>query len=143
MAPMAENRIRRFSGRAIRGLEKVMFEAADPAASAWYLKNYGPEVNLFVDHNRVCADSRLDASSARQVTLVLLAALAARADRAQTGEGRSAARWVPHARMPSTHPPVAEDPPRSDSRSRRPPNERARSDGFARPTVHGRRVPLP
>src|SRR5438093_2211090 len=105
MAPMAENRIRRFSERAIRGLEKVTFEAADP--------------------------------------LVLPAALAARADRAQIGEGRSAARWAPHARMPSTPPPVAEDPPRSDSRSRRPPNERARSGGFARPTVHGRRVPLP
>ncbi|MDE3228473.1 MAG: phosphosulfolactate synthase, partial [Chloroflexota bacterium] len=32
------------------GLEKVMFEAADPDVFAWYIKNYGPEVNLFVDH---------------------------------------------------------------------------------------------
>ncbi|MDZ7757281.1 phosphosulfolactate synthase [Rhodohalobacter sp.] len=30
------------------GLEKLMFEAADPEVFAWYMKNYGPEVNLFV-----------------------------------------------------------------------------------------------
>jgi len=35
------------------GLEKVMFEAADPAVFAWYIKNYGPEVNLFVDHSQI------------------------------------------------------------------------------------------
>jgi len=35
------------------GLEKVMFEAADPDVFAWYIKNYGPEVNLFVDHSQV------------------------------------------------------------------------------------------
>lgn len=35
------------------GLEKVMFEAADPEVFAWYIKNYGPEVNLFVDHSQV------------------------------------------------------------------------------------------
>src|SRR5207249_3364714 len=35
------------------GLEKVMFEAADPEVFAWYVKNYGPEVNLFVDHSQV------------------------------------------------------------------------------------------
>ncbi len=35
------------------GLEKVMFEAADPAVFAWYVKTYGPEVNLFVDHSQV------------------------------------------------------------------------------------------
>src|SRR5437879_2148505 len=35
------------------GLEKVMFEAADPEAFAWYIKNYGPEVNLFVDHSQI------------------------------------------------------------------------------------------
>ncbi len=28
-----------------------MFEAADPDVFAWYVKNYGPEVNLFVDHS--------------------------------------------------------------------------------------------
>jgi phosphosulfolactate synthase (CoM biosynthesis protein A) len=35
------------------GLESVMFEAADPAVFAWYIKNYGPEVNLFVDHSQI------------------------------------------------------------------------------------------
>ena len=35
------------------GLEKGMFEAADPAVFAWYVKNYGPEVNLFVDHSQI------------------------------------------------------------------------------------------
>ena len=35
------------------GLDKVMFEAADPEVFAWYIKNYGPEVNLFVDHSQV------------------------------------------------------------------------------------------
>ena len=35
------------------GIEKVMFEAADPEVFAWYIKNYGPEVNLFVDHSQV------------------------------------------------------------------------------------------
>jgi phosphosulfolactate synthase (CoM biosynthesis protein A) len=35
------------------GLEKVMFEAADPEVFRWYIKNYGPEVNLFVDHSQI------------------------------------------------------------------------------------------
>jgi phosphosulfolactate synthase (CoM biosynthesis protein A) len=35
------------------GLEKVMFEAADPEVFAWYVKNYGPEVNLFIDHSQI------------------------------------------------------------------------------------------
>lgn len=35
------------------GLEKVMFEAADPAVFSWYIKNFGPDVNLFVDHSQV------------------------------------------------------------------------------------------
>jgi phosphosulfolactate synthase (CoM biosynthesis protein A) len=35
------------------GPEKVMFEAADPEVFAWYVKNYGPEVNLFVDHSQI------------------------------------------------------------------------------------------
>lgn len=35
------------------GLESVMFEAADPEVFAWYVKNYGPEVNLFVDHSQI------------------------------------------------------------------------------------------
>ena len=35
------------------GLEKPMFEAADPEVFAWYIKNYGPEVNLFIDHSQI------------------------------------------------------------------------------------------
>lgn len=35
------------------GLDKAMFEAADPEVFGWYIKNYGPEVNLFVDHSQV------------------------------------------------------------------------------------------
>jgi phosphosulfolactate synthase (CoM biosynthesis protein A) len=35
------------------GLEKPMFEAADPEVFAWYIKNYGAEVNLFVDHSQI------------------------------------------------------------------------------------------
>jgi phosphosulfolactate synthase (CoM biosynthesis protein A) len=35
------------------GTEKVMFEAADPAVFEWYVKNYGPQVNLFVDHSQI------------------------------------------------------------------------------------------
>ena len=35
------------------GLDRVMFEAADPDVFAWYLRNYGVEVNLFVDHSQI------------------------------------------------------------------------------------------
>jgi phosphosulfolactate synthase (CoM biosynthesis protein A) len=35
------------------GLERVMFEAADPPVFEWYIKHYGPEVNLFVDHSQI------------------------------------------------------------------------------------------
>lgn len=35
------------------GLEKVMFEAADGPVFEWYVKNYGNEVNLFVDHTQI------------------------------------------------------------------------------------------
>jgi phosphosulfolactate synthase (CoM biosynthesis protein A) len=35
------------------GLEQVMFEAADPAVFEWYIKNYGAEVNLFIDHSQI------------------------------------------------------------------------------------------
>jgi phosphosulfolactate synthase (CoM biosynthesis protein A) len=35
------------------GLDKVMFEAAEPEVFSWYIKNFGPEVNLFVDHSQV------------------------------------------------------------------------------------------
>jgi len=35
------------------GLESVMFEAADPEVFAWYIKTFGPDVNLFVDHSQI------------------------------------------------------------------------------------------
>lgn len=35
------------------GIDKVMFEAADPPVFEWYVKNYGNEVNLFVDHSQI------------------------------------------------------------------------------------------
>ena len=35
------------------GLEHVMFEASDPEVFAWYIKNFGPDVNLFVDHSQI------------------------------------------------------------------------------------------
>lgn len=35
------------------GAEHLMFEAADPPVFEWYVKNYGPDVNLFVDHSQI------------------------------------------------------------------------------------------
>ncbi len=35
------------------GLDKLMFEAADPEVFQWYIKNYGSEINLFVDHSQI------------------------------------------------------------------------------------------
>lgn len=35
------------------GMENLMFEAADPAVFEWYIKNYGKDINLFVDHSQV------------------------------------------------------------------------------------------
>jgi phosphosulfolactate synthase (CoM biosynthesis protein A) len=35
------------------GLERLMFEAADPDVFAWYIKHYGAEVNLFIDHSQI------------------------------------------------------------------------------------------
>jgi phosphosulfolactate synthase (CoM biosynthesis protein A) len=34
-------------------LERLMFEAAEPAVFSWYVKTFGPEVNLFVDHSQI------------------------------------------------------------------------------------------
>ncbi|KAH7114861.1 sulfonate biosynthesis enzyme [Dactylonectria macrodidyma] len=33
--------------------EKVMFEAADPAVFNWYIREFGTDVNLFVDHSQI------------------------------------------------------------------------------------------
>ncbi|HEY6577917.1 MAG TPA: phosphosulfolactate synthase, partial [Rhizomicrobium sp.] len=35
------------------GMDKAMFEAADPAVFEWYIKNYGIDANLFVDHSQI------------------------------------------------------------------------------------------
>jgi phosphosulfolactate synthase (CoM biosynthesis protein A) len=35
------------------GLQHVMFEAAHPEVFGSYIKNYRPEVNLFVDHSQI------------------------------------------------------------------------------------------
>lgn len=35
------------------GIEKVVFEAADPAVFTWYVRQFGPEVNLFIDHSQI------------------------------------------------------------------------------------------
>ena len=35
------------------GLEKVMFEAAEPDVFSWYIENYGIDVNLFIDHSQI------------------------------------------------------------------------------------------
>ncbi|MFD2420107.1 phosphosulfolactate synthase [Amycolatopsis pigmentata] len=34
------------------GLERIVFEAADPSVYAWYIKTFGPEVNLFIDQSQ-------------------------------------------------------------------------------------------
>lgn len=35
------------------GLAHLMFEAADPHVFDWYVRTYGPDVNLFVDHSQI------------------------------------------------------------------------------------------
>jgi len=35
------------------GYEKWMFEASDPPVFKWYLKSFGPDVNLFIDHSQI------------------------------------------------------------------------------------------
>lgn len=35
------------------GFHRWMFEASDPPVFKWYLKEFGPEVNLFIDHSQV------------------------------------------------------------------------------------------
>jgi phosphosulfolactate synthase (CoM biosynthesis protein A) len=35
------------------GIERIMFEAADPEVFSWYVQTFGPDVNLFVDHSQI------------------------------------------------------------------------------------------
>ena len=34
------------------GIERIIFEAAEPKVFEWYVRNFGPEVNVFVDHSQ-------------------------------------------------------------------------------------------
>jgi len=34
-------------------MEKMMFEAADPKVFTWYIREFGKDVNLFVDHSQI------------------------------------------------------------------------------------------
>lgn len=34
------------------GIEKIIFEAAEPKVFEWYIRNFGPEVNVFIDHSQ-------------------------------------------------------------------------------------------
>jgi len=34
-------------------MEKVMFEAADPSVFNWYIREFGPDVNVFIDHSQI------------------------------------------------------------------------------------------
>jgi phosphosulfolactate synthase (CoM biosynthesis protein A) len=35
------------------GIEQCVFEAADPPVFEWYIKNFGPNVNLFIDSSQI------------------------------------------------------------------------------------------
>ncbi|KAJ4899825.1 Aldolase-type TIM barrel family protein [Raphanus sativus] len=35
------------------GVEKTMFEASDAKLAEWFIKRYGPNVNLYVDHSQI------------------------------------------------------------------------------------------
>lgn len=35
------------------GIEKTMFEASDAKLVEWFIKRYGPNVNLYVDHSQI------------------------------------------------------------------------------------------
>ncbi|KAG7542042.1 (2R)-phospho-3-sulfolactate synthase ComA superfamily [Arabidopsis thaliana x Arabidopsis arenosa] len=35
------------------GIEKTMFEASDGKLAEWFIKRYGPNVNLYVDHSQI------------------------------------------------------------------------------------------
>uniref|UniRef100_A0A1J3JLA4 Phosphosulfolactate synthase n=1 Tax=Noccaea caerulescens TaxID=107243 RepID=A0A1J3JLA4_NOCCA len=35
------------------GIEKTMFEASDAKLAEWFIKRYGPNVNLYVDHSQI------------------------------------------------------------------------------------------
>lgn len=34
-------------------MKKIMFEAADPPVFNWYIKEFGADVNIIVDHSQI------------------------------------------------------------------------------------------
>jgi len=81
-----------------------MFEAADPAVFGWCVKNYGPEVNLFVDHSQIvqleCLRSGIWATKSAgclpRIAAALGTAHALESGRHEEGIG-PAGRWFPAA----------------------------------------------
>ncbi|XP_047074902.1 protein HEAT-STRESS-ASSOCIATED 32-like [Lolium rigidum] len=54
------------------GLEKTMFETSNSNTSEWFVKRYGPRVNLFADHSEVMNLERLRGFDTRRGSLPLL-----------------------------------------------------------------------
>uniref|UniRef100_A0ACD5UH90 Uncharacterized protein n=1 Tax=Avena sativa TaxID=4498 RepID=A0ACD5UH90_AVESA len=54
------------------GLEKTMFETSNANTSEWFVKRYGPRVNLFADHSEVMNLERLRGFDARRGSRPLL-----------------------------------------------------------------------
>jgi phosphosulfolactate synthase (CoM biosynthesis protein A) len=50
--------------------ERVMFEAADPQVYTWYIREFGIDVNLLVDHSQIIQLSGLrHVSGVQQILL--------------------------------------------------------------------------
>lgn len=79
------------------GIENVMFEAADPEVFSWYVKNFGPEVNLFVDHSQVVQLEALRSGIWGTKSTWGRVATFKRPDRAVAGREGTAAGLVVHA----------------------------------------------
>ena len=54
------------------GLERTMFETSGANTSEWFVKRYGPRVNLFVDHSEVMNLERLRGLDVRRSVRPLL-----------------------------------------------------------------------
>lgn len=78
------------------GLDKVMFEAADPEVFGWYVKNFGPSVNLFVDHSQIvqleCLRSGIWGTKSTWGRVATYGEHGRRAAHAKPGEAEQAAR---------------------------------------------------
>ena len=78
------------------GTEKTMFEAADPEVFGWYVKNFGPSVNLFVDHSQIvqleCLRSGIWGTKSTWGRVATYGEHGRRAAHAKPGEAEQAAR---------------------------------------------------